>query len=401
MNIDQRFEAFVDSSAESIATLDPSRLRDLLYSMKRLRFVEESIAAKYSEQKMRCPVHLSTGQEAVSSAAGLALRKSDLAVSGHRAHGHYIGKGGSVERMLAEIYGKVTGCSRGKGGSMHLIDESVGFMGSTAIVGGTIPVGVGLGLAMQVKAGSAEAIPGQIACVFLGDGAVEEGAFYEAANFAAVRKLPVLFLCENNLYSVYSPLKPRQPEGRRIAEMVRALGIPSESGDGNDAATTLLKIDQAVERIRSGQGPQFLEFFAYRWREHCGPNFDNHIGYRTEEEYAFWRAREPVARLEQSLLERGIVNEVWLDEADRLISEETAKAFAFAETSPFPEAHDAYTDVYFSNDSVWQQPEGMAQSHRLNPSYTAPQIPASSNAVVRVGRTGAAVESGVMAGGPA
>ena len=196
--------------------------------MKKIRLVEETIARRYGEWNMRCPTHLCTGQEAVAAAVGCALRKDDYAVSTHRAHGHYIGKGGDIRAMIAEIYGKATGCSKGKGGSMHLVDPAVNFMGSTAIVGGTIPVGVGLGLSIKLKKSD------QVSCVFFGDGSVEEGVFYEAVNFAALKKLPVLFICENNFYSVYSPLSVRQPAGRKIADMVRGMGCPAEQGDGNN-----------------------------------------------------------------------------------------------------------------------------------------------------------------------
>ena len=191
-----------------------------------IRTVEETIAEKYDQQNMRCPTHLSTGQEAVSAAVGMALQKKDLVVSTHRSHGHYLGKGGNIPRMIAEIYGKEGGCSKGKGGSMHLIDLSVGFMGSTAIVGNSIPIGAGLGLAMQLDKSN------NISCIFIGDGAIEEGVFAETVNFCAQRDLPVLFLCENNFYSVYSPLTVRQPKNRPIHKMVEAMGIKSFKGDG-------------------------------------------------------------------------------------------------------------------------------------------------------------------------
>src|SRR5689334_37007 len=177
-----------------VHSMTPELSRKLLFDMLRIRAVEESIAARYSEQKMRCPTHLSVGQEGVSAAIGAVLRHTDLAVSGHRAHAHYLAKGGDLKAMIAEIYGKATGCSRGKGGSMHLVDESVGFMGSTAIVGGTVPVGVGLAYPMKLKRSD------QITCIFLGDAVVETGVFFESVNFAVLKKLPVLFLCENNLY---------------------------------------------------------------------------------------------------------------------------------------------------------------------------------------------------------
>ncbi len=225
---------------------DVETAKSLLYGMKRIRAVEETIAARYREGKMRCPTHLCTGQEAVSAGVGALLRPDDFAVSTHRAHGHYLGKGGDLKAMLAEIYGKATGCSSGKGGSMHLIDESVHFMGSTSIVGGTIPVGTGLGFSIWLHGTD------QVSCVFLGDGAGEEGVFYESLNFAALKKLPVLYVCENNLYSVYSPLGVRQPEGRRIHEMARSIGVRSDSGDGNDVAEVY---DKARRAIRSHSPP--------------------------------------------------------------------------------------------------------------------------------------------------
>jgi len=314
--------------------------KDLLYSMKRIRCVEESIAERYPEGKMRCPTHLSSGQESVSAAAGLALRKNDFAVSGHRAHGHYIGKGGCIKKMLAEIYGKKAGCAAGKGGSMHLIDESVGFMGSTAIVGGTIPVGVGLGLSFKLKKTD------QVACVFMGDGAVEEGAFFEAANFAVLKNLPVIFVCENNFYSVYSHLRVRQPESRRIFQMVAAMGMKTLEGDGNDALQTYTSIAEALSEIRAGKGPQFLEFSTYRWREHCGPNYDNHIGYRTEEEYQHWLVQEPIERLEKRLLSDKHISAQDIASMDTKIKAEVEVAFKFADDAPFPEANEAYTDLF-------------------------------------------------------
>lgn len=314
--------------------------RELLLQMKRLRGLEETIAARYGEGRMRCPVHLSTGQEAVSAAVGLVLEPTDLAVSGHRAHTHYLAKGGSMKRMLAEIYGKATGCSRGKGGSMHLIDESVGFQGSTAIVGGTVPVGTGLGLSLQRRGSD------RVACVFLGDAVVEEGVFFEAVNFAVLQRLPVLYVCENNLFSVYSPLSVRQPAGRAIHEMVAGLGIATAAGDGNDPETVFAICHDMVASIRSGRGPAFVEFATYRWREHCGPNFDNDIGYRAETEFLAWRERDPVATYTRRLLQAGVITPAEIVAMEQAIAEEVADAFAFAESSPFPSPAAAAEDVH-------------------------------------------------------
>ena len=320
--------------------MNPNISKKLLFQMKRIRFVEEEIARRYPEGKMRCPTHLSVGQEAVSAVVGLALEHKDMAVSGHRAHAHYLGKGGDLKAMIAEIYGKATGCSHGKGGSMHLIDESVGFMGSTAIVGGTVPVGVGLAYGMKVKKSD------QVSCVFHGDAVVETGAFFESVNFAVVKKLPVLFICENNLYSVYSPLNVRQPVGRSIAAMVSGLGMPACSVDGNDAAAVHAKVSKAVAEIRTGGGPRLLEFSTYRWLEHCGPSYDNHIGYRSESEFLEWQAREPIARFERAMLENSTITTEELQLMNDNIALEVEEAFTFAEESPMPEANTAYTGLY-------------------------------------------------------
>ena len=327
-------DAIVGQSAARVA---------LLESMKRMRAVEEGIAARYSSQLMRCPVHLSTGQEAVSAGVGFALRRDDLAVSGHRAHLHYLAKGGSLPRMLAEIYGRAAGCSRGKGGSMHLIDESAGFKGSTAIVAGTIPVGTGLGLSIALRGSD------QVACVFFGEAAVEEGVFFESVNFAALRGLPVLYVCENNLFSVYSPLAVRQPAGRRIHEMVAAIGLRSAHGDGNDVDLVHAMCRDAVASIRAGRGPMLLEFATYRWREHCGPNFDNDIGYRTEAEYLAWKARDPISAHQSRLVAEGVIDQPGIAAIDARVDAEVTQAFEFAERAPFPEPADAFQDLYWGD----------------------------------------------------
>jgi TPP-dependent pyruvate/acetoin dehydrogenase alpha subunit len=325
--------------------MTPEVSKALLSQMKRIRLVEEEIARRYPAGSMRCPVHLSVGQEGVAAAVGLALAQDDLAVSGHRAHAHYLAKGGSLKAMLAEIYGKASGCSGGKGGSMHLIDESAGFMGSTAIVGGTVPVGVGLAYGMKLKKS------GQVSCVFHGDAVVETGVFFESVNFAILKNLPVLFLCENNLYSVYSPLSVRQPAGRSISAMVAALGIGSESGDGNDVRVVYEKVSRALAEIRAGDGPRFLEFSTYRWREHCGPNYDNHIGYRAETEYQQWRATEPISRFQSSLLSEGIITDIEVKQMDADVEQEVEGAFTFAEAAAPPAAESAYADLYSSAQS--------------------------------------------------
>jgi len=295
-------------------------------AMLRIRLVEESIADKYDEQKMRCPTHLSIGQEAISVGVCSNLSKEDTVLSTHRAHAHYLAKGGCLKSMLAEIYGKVTGCSKGMGGSMHLIDKSVGFLGSTAIVANTIPVAVGLALSIKIKQLK------NISCVFFGDGAIEEGAFYESINFSIIHKLPVLFICENNFYSVYSGLEVRQPKGRKIHEMVNAIGIETSYGDGNNVEEVAEKVKIGKDNILKGNGPQFLEFETYRWREHCGPNYDNDLGYRDEEEFKRWKQRDPLKKLIQE-------KDLYRCESIK-IKREIEEAYKFAEDSAFPSEED-------------------------------------------------------------
>lgn len=308
-------------------------------TMLRIRLVEERIVALYPEQEMRCPVHLCIGQEAVAAGACAALGRRDYVFSGHRSHGHYLAKGGDLKAMLAEIYGKAAGCAGGKGGSMHLIDLEAGFLGATPIVGSTIPIAVGAAFGSTMRGEDL------VTMVFLGDGAVETGVFYESLNFAALKKLPVIFVCENNLYSVYSPLQVRQPEGRPIAGIARALGVDGIECDGNDVELVYQVCSDAVKKARLGDGPSFLEFATYRWREHCGPEFDNHLGYRTEAEYLAWKERCPIALLEAKFLGSGLVSRLALDEARFGLDKEIDAAVAFARQSPFPDTQTMSSDV--------------------------------------------------------
>lgn len=316
---------------------DQQRILNKLYL---IRGIEEAIAEHYSEGEMRCPTHLSIGQEGVPAALSVCLTNDDYAVSTHRSHAHYLAKGGCPKAMLAEIYGKATGCSGGRGGSMHLIDESVGFKGSTAIVGNTIPIGVGLALSQKIRKEN------NLSVVFVGDGAIEEGVFYEAANFAAVKQLPVLFICENNLYSVYSGLEKRQPDGRKIHRMVEALGLTTYSGDGNDVVACHQLFSTVVEDIKQGKGPVFIELSTYRWREHCGPNYDNQLGYRSEEEFLKWQQLEPISRFERWLLINNLITKKAMDESRQKITDQIEQAFIFAKESPFPDKSTLGDHVY-------------------------------------------------------
>ncbi|PIS02112.1 MAG: acetoin dehydrogenase [Chlamydiae bacterium CG10_big_fil_rev_8_21_14_0_10_42_34] len=297
---------------------------DLYREMVRIRMIEEAIAEKYPEQKMRCPVHLSIGQEAVAVGVCKAALHTDYLISNHRAHAHYLAKGGDLKAMIAEIYGKSTGCCSGRGGSMHLVDKSVGMYGSTPIVGGSLPVGVGLAFATHLKQEK------NVTLIFFGEGSTEEGVFAESLNFAALKKLPVLFVCENNFYSVYSPLEVRQPQERDRAAIARAHGILAKTGNGNDVEEVHLLAQEAIQSIREGKGPVFLEFTTYRHREHCGPNFDNNIGYRTEDEFHSWEKKCPIQFQSQRV--QADINGIRSS-----ILTEIEEAFAYAEKSPLPQ----------------------------------------------------------------
>ena len=318
-------------------TMNKKILIQLFENVFRTRTVEEEIAKRYKFGKMRCPTHLSIGQEGVPAAFSLIMRQKDFAVSSHRAHAHYLAKGGSLKRMIAEIYGKETGCSRGKGGSMHLIDLESNFMGSTAIVGNTIPIGVGLGLSSIVKNKN------QFSFIFFGDGAVEEGVFYESVNFAIVRKLPVIFICENNFYSVYSPLKVRQPKKRNIHKMVSSLGIKSFYHESDDPYTLYKFLEKKIDFKNINSGPYFFEFKNYRWREHCGPNFDNNIGYRQKKEFRYWMKKDSLKKIKKRL---NFLSKSKIEYLEKQIKKEILEAFKYAETSKFPNPNEAYKGVY-------------------------------------------------------
>lgn len=313
--------------------------KKLLFDMLRIRMVEETIAKYYSQQEMRCPVHLSSGQEAPAVGVCSTLETEDFAFSAHRSHAHYLAKGGDLKAMLSELYGRADGCCRGKGGSMHLIDHSCGFMGAVPIVGSSIPIGVGatFGTVLQKKP--------KVSAIFIGDGAIEEGVFYESINFAIYHKLPVLFVCENNFYSVFSHVTARQSSDREIYETVKEFGIESIQGDGNNVLEVYQLTQEAVARAKSGEGPTFMEFKTYRFREHCGPNLDDDLGYRPKKDIDAWRERCPIVRLTANLKEQNQITEKDIQLKTKEIESEIQEAFEYAKASPFPDESHLY-DVY-------------------------------------------------------
>lgn len=262
-----------------------------------IRTVEERIADEYAKGDMRCPVHLSIGQEGTAVAFSQLVDRSDYCVSSHRAHAHYLAKGGPVEGLIGEILGKPSGCSRGRGGSMHLTDPECNFVGSIAILGAAIPVAVGLGLTLARK-GSVSSV----SAVFFGDGATEEGVFYESLNLAAVLDSPCLFICENNGFSVYSPLSVRQPAERQLAQVAASLGVVSRRSPSASYEDTFETLEWGFASVRARRRPALVELFTQRRLEHCGPHSDDHLGYRSDEDIAVLNVCDPITSIEQSLV---------------------------------------------------------------------------------------------------
>ena len=294
--------------------------KEMLY----IRMIEERIAEIYHPaDEMKCPTHLYTGQEAVAVGICNALIEGDVVCPYHRSHGWYMAKGGDLKAMMAELFGKEAGCSKGWGGSMHLVDVGSGVMGSSSILGGTIPHAAGCALAFQIKEVE------NVAIASCGDAAIEEGVFHESMNWASLKKLPVVFVCENNLYSTSSPLGVRQPPVE-IYKRTVSYGIPGVRVDGNDVLKVYEAALEAVSLARAGDGPTLIEAMTYRWREHVWPNYDYSLGYRSKQELEEWIEKCPIKRVSDVVSER---------EEELLIegfSKEIDEAIDFARQSPFP-----------------------------------------------------------------
>ncbi|RDV03153.1 thiamine pyrophosphate-dependent dehydrogenase E1 component subunit alpha [Undibacter mobilis] len=314
--------------------LDPTEEKRLLRSMLRIRRAEEIIAHHYkTEQQMRTPTHFGIGQEAVAVGVCGALQQDDVIFSHHRCHTHYLAKGGDLAGLVAELYGRATGCSGGRGGSVHLADRKVGVVATSAILGETVPVAVGSALAFKMDGGK------RVAVTFFGDAVFEEGVIYESLNYAAVNGLPVLFCCENNLYSTETPLSLRRKSGSEFIDRVRSFGVPGEVIDGNDVGVVREAVANAVARLRRGEGPAYIECLTYRWREHVGPLFDYEANrtYRTRDELEDWMRRDPLAVSKKRLMNASALGdaeyEAWLADIDA----EVASAIEAAKAAPWPE----------------------------------------------------------------
>lgn len=313
---------------------DRALLARLYRSLLRIRRAEEEVARAYPTDKIKSPVHLSIGQEAVAVGVCEALAPHDVVFGTYRSHALYLAKGGSLRTMIAELYGKQTGCARGKGGSMHLVDAAHGVMGTSAVVGTTIANAVGYAYAMKYLRRDT------LVASFFGDGATDEGVWHESLGFAALKRLPVVFVCENNRYAIHTHQRQRQSVDG-ITDRARSYGMPAERIEDSDVLAIFARVQAAVAALRGGEaGPRFFECMTYRWREHVGPNEDYQLGYRTRDEAQPWMDGDQVPRLAAMVEE---------DERKRIAAEveaEVADAFAFAEASPFPAVSELWTDVY-------------------------------------------------------
>jgi TPP-dependent pyruvate/acetoin dehydrogenase alpha subunit len=320
-------------------------LRRFYRMMVRIRVCEESFIEPILKGEVRCPVHLYTGQEAIATGVCAALSQNDYVFSSHRSHGHYLAKGGSIKELVAEIYGKEAGCSRGRGGSMHIIAPGMGMLGSAPIVAGTIPLALGAALASKIRKEK------KVTVTFFGDGATGEGVLYESLNFAALKKLPIIFACENNFYSTHMPIRECRPESN-IFEIGKPFCIESYRVDGNDILKVYEVSKKAVGRCRKGQSPVLIEFITYRMRGHVGPD-DNiqgtHRDIRSKGEVEAWRKKDPIRRFETFLIKNKIFRKETLERIDREVEEEVKEAHEFAKESLYPNPNELTKYVFKEN----------------------------------------------------
>lgn len=307
-------------------------LLNLYRTMLKIRVCEESLVDPILDGTIQCPVHLCSGEEAVAVGVCTALEKSDFVYGNHRSHGHFLAKGGDVNAMVAEIFCKETGCSRGRGGSMHLIDPDIGMLGSAPIVAGTVSLAMGTALSADIR-GS-----GAVTVSFFGDGATNEGVLYECLNFAALKKLPMIFVCENNYYATHMPINECRPE-INILEIAQPFGVKGKRVDGNNVLEVYESARFAVSECRNGNGPFFIEALTYRLRGHVGPDDNiqgNHTDIRPEAEIESWRDKDPIKCFHQTLTAQYGFPESEFEALSSEVTNEVADAFEFAAASPYP-----------------------------------------------------------------
>lgn len=307
--------------------------KKMLYSMLRIRRVQERIDQEYLKDQMKTPVHLCVGQEAIAVGVCEAINHTDYISSNHRGHGHYLAKGGNLKELIAELHCKSTGCSGGFGGSMHIIDTSVGHLGSSSIVAGGISLGTGMALASKMKREN------RVSVVFFGDGAADEGVLYESINFAILKKLPVIYILENNKWAVCSPVKSRHG-AKNIFHKADEEHLLTADIDGNDPIQVYKTTIEAVHRARDGKGPSFIECDTYRILGHAGCETQDPAGYRDLKEINEWKEKCPIKFLKQKLVDNGLLDIDEMKQWECMIMDEIDDAFAYAVESPLPLAKD-------------------------------------------------------------
>lgn len=314
-------------------------LLDMYTRMLTIRRFEERMLEQMMAGALPGGVHTYIGEEAVGVGVCANLRTEDRITSTHRGHGHIIAKGGDVKKMMAELFGKRTGYCKGKGGSMHIADFSLGILGANGIVGGGLPTAAGSALASQLRGDD------QVTVCFFGDGAANQGTFHEAVNLSAVWKLPVIYICENNLYAVTTPAA-KSISIEDVADRGASYGIPGMAIDGQDIMAVYEATAEAVKRAREGDGPSLIECKTYRFMGHMGGKEVFEGSYRTEEEVEEWKKRDPITMFEADLLKMGVLTKEDADGIDKQINAEMDEAVAFAEQSPLPEPEEALEDLY-------------------------------------------------------
>ena len=308
--------------------IEPQNEVSLLYGMLLIRRIEEALIAEYPKQEMRCPVHFSIGQEAIAVGVSSNLTTQDWIVSNHRSHAHYIAKGANLKSFIAELYGKESGCCLGRGGSMHLTDLKAGFLAGIPIVGSSMPIAAGV--AMSQSWGKRESLT----VAYIGDAAAESGSFHETLNFTSLHNLPLLTICENNEYSIFTPLSQRQPMNRTITDLASSHGIKTYTGNGDNVLEVVEVAKEARNYILSNSKPAFIEFNTYRLLEHCGPNFDDDLNYRDPSDVKNFTNRDPISILLKKLIqEKKFTNEA-LTQMDETIKIEISQLILDVKNEP-------------------------------------------------------------------
>lgn len=332
---------------EERGALTDEKLVEMLRLMFRIRRFEERLARLFKRGKLPGFVHLYIGEEAVAVGACSALKREDRITSTHRGHGHVIAKGAKVERMMAELLGREDGYCRGKGGSMHTVDFSLGIMGTNGIVGGGIPIAVGSAW------GDKQLGRDYVTVSFFGDGASNQGVFFEAMNLAAIWKLPVIFMCENNGYTEWTPTE--KLTAGRIADRGKPFGIPSVQVDGNDVLAVHNAVAEAVERGRRGEGPSLIEARTYRWHGHNEGEEAFSGPYRPKEEIDDWKGKDPIPPFAAKLVGWGVMSQEEVDAVDVEETERVKASVKFAEESPFPDPEEALMHLFHDERPKLQQ----------------------------------------------